>query len=352
MAHITIPEDDPIEYFTVGGTPTDTFAITFVIFEDDGSDVAVYNGDSLISPSDYTITPTAGTDGGYVGGSLVLDTAVTNTTITAIGNVEYKRITDFPTSGPFDITELNTELDKIVARSQQLRRDIGKSLRYSSTVTGITDTSIAAPVDNSVLAFDGTTGKIKALTLSSAAAATVAFPSSITDNALLKASGTNGLVYQSTGVIVDDSNNMTLSGLSFDGTNIKDTYKEDTAFTPAFQAIAAPTYTAQVGSYYQDGKIVTVYVEDITCSSLDTTDVSGIQINAPITGVADSPVYFVPSYDSTILSFSANDQIFARFNPGGTSIILIDAAGDNINYNSGKIGTNGKFSGIFQYIAS
>jgi len=135
MAHVTIPNEATRITYTVGATATDTFAIPFAFFQSDGADVGVYDGATQLATSVYTITPTSGTEGGYVGGSCVLDTAVTSTTITLVRDITVERTSDFPISGPFNITTLNTELDTITAINQDLEGRLDRSVFRKETST-------------------------------------------------------------------------------------------------------------------------------------------------------------------------------------------------------------------------
>ena len=117
MAHVTIPDTSPRVQYSVGGTSTTDFSIPFAYFEE--GDIVVYVGSTLKTlTTDYTITGTA-VDEGFSGGTVVLNTGVTNTTVTVVRDVAVERITDFATNGPFNITQLNSELDRITAQIQQ-----------------------------------------------------------------------------------------------------------------------------------------------------------------------------------------------------------------------------------------
>jgi hypothetical protein len=133
MAHVTIPSEATRITYSVGATATDTFTIPFAFFQTDGADVVVYDGTTLQTTSTYTITGIAGTEGGFTGGTLVLDTAVTSTTITLVRDITVERTSDFPISGPFNITTLNTELDTQTAILQDLEGRLDRSIFRAET---------------------------------------------------------------------------------------------------------------------------------------------------------------------------------------------------------------------------
>jgi hypothetical protein len=157
MAHVTIPDTAPRVQYTVGGTSTTDFTIPFAYFAD--SDIKVYVGSTLKTLStDYTITGTA-VDEGYSGGTVVLNTGVTSTTVTVLRDVPVKRVTDFPTNGPFNITQLNTELDSLTAQLQQEETGHDLFLRIAEYDT-YTDLTLPVKADRAgtVLGFNATTG--------------------------------------------------------------------------------------------------------------------------------------------------------------------------------------------------
>jgi hypothetical protein len=157
MAHVTIPDTSPRVQYTVGGTSTTDFSIPYPYFED--ADIVVYVGSTLKAlTTDYTITGTA-VDEGYSGGTVVLNTGVTNTTVTVIRDVPAERITDFPTNGPFNITQLNSELDRMTAALQQeeTSHDLYLKVAEYDTYTDLTLPDFDTR-KGKFLYFDSTTG--------------------------------------------------------------------------------------------------------------------------------------------------------------------------------------------------
>ena len=157
MAHVTIPDTSPRVQYTVGGTSTTDFSIPYAYFED--ADIVVYVGATLkVLTTDYTITGTA-VDEGYSGGTVVLNTGVTNTTVTVIRDVPAERITDFPTNGPFNITQLNSELDRLTAALQQeeTSHDLYLKVAEYDTYTDLTLPDFDTR-KGKFLYFDSTTG--------------------------------------------------------------------------------------------------------------------------------------------------------------------------------------------------
>ena len=95
----------------------------------------------------FTVTGTA-VDDGFSGGNVKInDTDTTATTrYTIFRDIAIVRTTDFPTSGPFNISALNTELDRLFAISQELETGVSRTmiLAESDSAASITlpDTSV------------------------------------------------------------------------------------------------------------------------------------------------------------------------------------------------------------------
>ena len=103
-------------------------------------------------------------DDGFSGGSITLGDTNDNTfTYTIFRDVPIERTSDFATSGPFNISSLNTELDKIYAVMQQVENANDRAL----TLPDSDDlASITLPTKDSrkgkYLAFNATTGVAEA----------------------------------------------------------------------------------------------------------------------------------------------------------------------------------------------
>ena len=141
MAHITIPDTTPYIQYTVGSASTTDFTIPFAYFAD--ADIVVYVDSALQTiTTDYTIAGTA-VDEGYSGGTVTLTSGVTNVTVTVYRDVGVARTTDFPTNGPFNITQLNTELDTITAQIGQNETAATRAIHQSWSDTA-TDMELPA----------------------------------------------------------------------------------------------------------------------------------------------------------------------------------------------------------------
>ena len=153
MAHITIPDTTPYIQYTVGVTSTTDFTIPFAYFAD--ANIVVYVDDTLKTlTTDYTISGTA-VDEGYSGGTVTLTSGVTSVTVTVYRDVGVARTTDFATNGPFNITQLNTELDAMTAQIRQNETAVTRAIHqsWSDTATDM-ELPVAATRATKALGFD------------------------------------------------------------------------------------------------------------------------------------------------------------------------------------------------------
>ena len=120
------------------------FTIPFEFFSTD--DIKVYNGTTLLtynaspsSTSQYSITGTASaSDSAYEfgsGGTVTIggSGATTGDIITIIRDIAIERTSDFSVSGTFDITSLNTDLDKIYAKLADIDQQSDRSVKLLDT---------------------------------------------------------------------------------------------------------------------------------------------------------------------------------------------------------------------------
>lgn len=121
--HIKIDDLPSRVTYAVTSATSGPFAVPFAFFDD--ADLVVYNGlDELTFATDYTVTGAGVTPEPGVSGTVTLLAPASDTTISIIRDVAIRRTSDFPSSGPLPIKTLNTELDKQIAISQQLRDEI------------------------------------------------------------------------------------------------------------------------------------------------------------------------------------------------------------------------------------
>lgn len=144
MATIQIADNDARVQYTQAVTAGVTqLTIDFPFFDLDDINVIFTTAagvDTSLSRGTGTGTfAVVGTavDDGFSGGYVTLgDTYSAGTdTFTIFRDIPVARTTDFPTSGPFNISALNTDLDKIIAIEQELETKISRTMKLSDSDT-------------------------------------------------------------------------------------------------------------------------------------------------------------------------------------------------------------------------
>lgn len=136
-----------------------SFTVSFEFF--DAADLNVYiNGTLKTLTTHYTVTGGNGSTG-----TISLSTAGTTVTdkVVITRDIALARTTDFPTSGPFDVTSLNLELDKFIAISADLKDQASRALQLTDFDVNA-NLTLPALDDRKgrVLAFNSTTGESEA----------------------------------------------------------------------------------------------------------------------------------------------------------------------------------------------
>jgi len=157
---ITIGDNDPrISYSVAQGSTQTAFTVPFEFF--DNADLNVYvDGTLKTITTHYTVSGGNGSTGAIAttsGNSVVGITGGSTVIITR--SISQQRITDFPTGGPFNISSLNTELDRFTAIAADLQDSADRSLKlvdYDSEVD--TQMPLLAARKGTVLGFNASTG--------------------------------------------------------------------------------------------------------------------------------------------------------------------------------------------------
>src|SRR5210317_584415 len=168
MATIQIADDDArVQYTQAVVANTTQLTIDFPFFDLDDLNVIVTNA----AGTDTVLTRGTGTgtfavvgvavDDGFSGGYVTLGDSYSagTDTFTLFRDIAVERTTDFPTSGPFNISSLNTELDKIIAIEQELETKVTRTLQLSDS-----DATVDLKLPNldtrkgTTLAFNAVTG--------------------------------------------------------------------------------------------------------------------------------------------------------------------------------------------------
>ena len=159
---LVINDTTPQDQYTATSGQTD-FTISFEFFAT--SDIKVFNGDAVLS---FNASPSSASQFSVTGAgsngtkkiTLGSPGATAGDVITILRDIPVARTSDFPTSGPFNIGTLNTEMDTLTAMIAERENEIVRSIRApENDPSGI---NLVLPSKASragkTLAFDATTG--------------------------------------------------------------------------------------------------------------------------------------------------------------------------------------------------
>jgi hypothetical protein len=246
---ILISDNSPrISYTATAGQTA--FTVPFEFF--DASDLNVYINDTPQTlTTHYSVTGGSGSTG-----SITLVTGATlNDVVVITRDVTLERVTDFPTSGPFQVASLNTELDKVVAMIADMKDLADRGLRLSDSDTSAT--LVLANKDarkGTVLAFNAITGAVEVGPTIADTNTVAQIKADISTVAGISANVTTvaGISSDVTTVATNDANVTTVAGQTTNMQNVTDNLtaiqnaatNATTATTKAGEAAASATAAA------------------------------------------------------------------------------------------------------------
>ena len=156
---INLADNSPRISYSVGqGVTQSTFTVPFEFFAEESLNVYV-DGVLKTLTTDYTVT---GGDGSTGSVAISVTGASGGSTVVITREISLERTADFPTSGPFQIAALNTELDRIIAIAADLNDRADRSIHAqdfdasASYLLPSLDTR-----KGTVLAFNATSGDVE-----------------------------------------------------------------------------------------------------------------------------------------------------------------------------------------------
>ena len=162
---ISLSDNSPRVNYTVNqGATQATFTVPFEFFEDADLNVFV-DGTKKTLPTHYTTSDDSGNSQAHTSGTTGFVQMTTGNSVTGASggssvvitrDIDIDRTTDFPTSGPFDVATLNTELDRMIAIAADIDDAANRALILADSDTTasliLPDVSTRA---NKQLGFDG-----------------------------------------------------------------------------------------------------------------------------------------------------------------------------------------------------
>lgn len=162
---INLSDNSPrINYTVASGVTQSAFVVPFEFFDDD--DLNVYVAGTLKTlTTHYTTADDSGNSQAHTSGTTgyihftsgnEITGASGGTSVVITRDIDLDRVTDFPTSGPFDVASLNTELDRMIAIAADIDDAANRALILSDfdTTASLTLPDVATRAGKQ-LGFDG-----------------------------------------------------------------------------------------------------------------------------------------------------------------------------------------------------
>tara|TARA_R110002020_G_scaffold54085_7_gene151072 strand:+ start:443 stop:1648 length:1206 start_codon:yes stop_codon:yes gene_type:complete len=157
---ISVSNNTPrVSYSVSQGATTTSFTVSFEFFAE--ADLKVYIDDTLKTlTTHYSVSGGNGSTGTV---TMSVTGASGGSTVVITRDIALERTTDFPTQGAFNISSLNTELDKLVAIDSDVDDTISRSVRLQdSDASASMELPLKASRVGTVLGFNATTGAAEA----------------------------------------------------------------------------------------------------------------------------------------------------------------------------------------------
>ena len=331
MATISIADNDARKQYTQAVTANSTqLTIDFPFFSLDDINVIVTNTsgvDTTLSRGTGTGTfavTGAAVDDGFSGGDITLgDTYPSGTKFTIFRDITIERTTDFPTSGPFNVSALNTELDKIFAIEQELETKVSRTMKLADS-----DTAASLTLPNldtrkgTTLAFNETSGLPEA-------GPSIASVSTVNQNVanINTVAGVSSDVTTVAGQISPTNNIQTVAGVAGNVTTVA-----GVASSIPTVANIASNVTTVAGIQANVTTVAGIQADVTTVAGINAThlsNVSGVASNVALLGttsaVADLNTLAAISTDITSLADSLEKTYTVTVaNPGSGNVFVLD----------------------------
>ena len=157
---ISVSDNTPrVSYSVAQGQTQTSFTVNFEFFAAADLNVFVDNTLKTIT-THYTVSGGNGSTGTV---TMSVTGASGGSTVVITRDIALERTTDFPVSGAFNISSLNTELDKLVAIDADVDDTISRSIRLQdSDAAASMELPLKASRVGTVMAFNATTGAVEA----------------------------------------------------------------------------------------------------------------------------------------------------------------------------------------------
>ncbi|QDP45573.1 MAG: putative tail fiber protein [Prokaryotic dsDNA virus sp.] len=324
-------KNTPRNTYTASANQT-SFAISFEFYQI--ADVKVYKNGTLLTynatpsgSSQYSITGTASaSDNAYEfgsGGSITLGAgASANDIIVIIRDISVERTTDFPNSGAFDITSLNTQLDTLTSIVADVKTQTDRSVKLldTDTVSATVTLPAKATRQSKIMGFDAN-GNIETTVSSDGLSTLSGIATDISTVA--------GISSNVTSVAGNSSNINTLAGLNSQITSLG-AISSDISTLAGFNSSDISTVAGDIA------KVVTA-ANDLNESTSEIEVVANAITNIDAVGNAITNVNTVAGIDTEITNVSGISAAISAVNSNSTNINAVNSNKTNIDSVAGAV---------------
>jgi len=296
---ISVSNNTPRVSYTVSEGATQTsFTVNFEFFAD--ADLRVFVDNTLKTiTTHYTVSGGNGSTGTV---TMSVTGASGGSTVVITRDIALERTTDFPTQGAFNISSLNTELDKLVAIDADVDDTIGRSIRLQdSDASASMELPLKASRAGTVMAFNASTGAVEAGPSISSVTTVATQSANINTVAGISANVTTvaGIAANVTTVAGISSNVTTVAGISSNVTTVAGIQANVTTVAGIASDVTA---VAGISSDVAAVENIKANVTTVAGIASNVTTVAGIASN--VTSVANiaSNVTTVAGINTTHLS--------------------------------------------------
>ena len=161
---IALSANTPRVSYTVNAGATQTaFTVNFEFFDD--ADLNFYvDGTQKTLTTHYTVSGGSGSTGtiNTTSGNTVTG-ASGGSTVVITRSIAFARVTDFPSSGAFQVATLNTELDRFTAIASDISDETTRSIQLADEDSAVSmELPLLASRKGTVLGFNASTGAVEA----------------------------------------------------------------------------------------------------------------------------------------------------------------------------------------------
>lgn len=139
MANVNVPPLNEAPVTVVGSTPQSVFPFDFPFWQ--AADLQVSIDGELLNAADFTVEGLyvqngSAVEGGYGSGVVTLNTAVSNVSVMIDRFVEASRESQFSRAAPLGMPSLNSDLNKLTARQQDVAR-LARRIQFEGLTQGL-----------------------------------------------------------------------------------------------------------------------------------------------------------------------------------------------------------------------